>query len=392
MWKPYVRFSSFASGMKSLGKSSSHVAYLVREKECLLWEMDSRGDVIDDRRKAKERWKAIARMETGLAPLDTPAGRSRSDACIQVRLFLPLPNMIFDGMTDKEIRESTKKLVSGMGLDSTDILWALHRGEGGSKKKANGEQNLHLHIVYRPRNAAGTKHRISIRREVVSLRQSLGEWIQNQGLAVDWNSITNPGPRRHITPAKIAIAERGEKLHSREDELQAELIAAGRTLSLLSREDIAQRIVDALGSSSFGYGMLESTLRDGGWRIELRKRGKRTTWLVIDENGGKEFALRRILERTEEKTNAILAKLMKRDEALRRASSQATGTIEASETSETSETTRITETTGITETAEITEAGGTNQERMSSFSASEDAEIDVETEEEIRFLPQDIPI
>ncbi|NCC57509.1 MAG: hypothetical protein EOM17_07765, partial [Synergistales bacterium] len=140
MWKPYVRFSSFVSGMKSLGKASSHIGYLVREKECLLWGMDSDGKSIDDRRKAKERWRAIGRMETGLAPLDTAAGRARSDACIQVRLFLPMPNMVFDGMAEKEVRESVAELLARIGLDTTDLFWALHRGENRSSKER--AQNL----------------------------------------------------------------------------------------------------------------------------------------------------------------------------------------------------------------------------------------------------------
>ena len=55
-------------------------------------------------------------METGLAPLDTAAGRARSDACIQVRLFLPMPNMVFDGMAEKEVRESVAELLARIGL------------------------------------------------------------------------------------------------------------------------------------------------------------------------------------------------------------------------------------------------------------------------------------
>jgi len=313
MWKPYVRFSSFVSGLKSLGKASSHIGYLVREKECLLWGMESDGKSIDDRRKAKERWSTIGRMETGLAPLDTPAGRARSDACIQVRLFLPLPNLVFDGMTDKNIREAVEELLAGTGLDTTDLFWALHRGENRSIKER--ARNLHLHIAYRPRNAAGRKHRISIRREVVILRTALGSWLEQRGYAVDWKSVEQPGVRRHIAPEKIAIAERGEELHSRKDELQAELTSAKRTLAVLSRKDIEQRIVAALGSPSFGYEQLETVLREGGWRLEQKRRGKRMTWLIVENEGGKEFALRRIFERTERETDAIMKKLMKRDRA-----------------------------------------------------------------------------
>lgn len=96
-----------------------------------LWSMDTPSGLVLDRKDAQCRWKHIARMETGRAPLDTPVGRARIDACIQVRLFLPLPNHVFDGMTGEEARDAINELVKGMDLDSTDILWALHKGMPG---------------------------------------------------------------------------------------------------------------------------------------------------------------------------------------------------------------------------------------------------------------------
>ena len=82
MWKPYIRFSSFASGVDAVAKAGAHVRYLTREKECLLWNMTSFGEHVFRREDAKKRWVAVGRMETGGAPLDTKAGRSRRDGCI----------------------------------------------------------------------------------------------------------------------------------------------------------------------------------------------------------------------------------------------------------------------------------------------------------------------
>ena len=219
--------------MKGGEKASAHIRYLTRERECLLWGMDSAGSPIPDRKDAQHRWKHIARMETGRAPLDTPAGRSRIDACIQVRLFLPLPNHVFDCMTGAEARGAINDLVNGMDLDSTDVFWALHKGIPGDKKER--EQNVHLHIAYRPRNKEGKKHRISIRREVVSLRETLGAWLQKRGYKIDWKSISKPGIRRHISPVKIAMAERGDELHSPEETVQAKLTLAKRLVAKFSR-------------------------------------------------------------------------------------------------------------------------------------------------------------
>ncbi|NCB25486.1 MAG: hypothetical protein EOM62_08445 [Bacteroidia bacterium] len=310
MWKPYVRFSSFASGMKGGEKASAHIRYLTREKECLLWGMDSVSSLIRDRKDAQHRWKHIARMETGRAPLDTPAGRSRYDACVQVRLFLPLPNHVFDGMTGGEARDAINELVKEMDLDSTDVFWALHRGIPGDKKER--EQNVHLHIAYRPRNEQGKKHRISIRREVVSLRESLGKWLQKRGYKIDWKSISKPGIRRHISPAKIAMAERGDELHSPEETVQAKLTLAKRLVAEFSRQEAKDIICSCLSSEAPDFSQLENALQKRGWALSRMVRGKRKTWILTDE-AGKEYALRRIIEEKEKGVDSLLRRLKEND-------------------------------------------------------------------------------
>lgn len=299
MWKPYIRFSSFASGVGAVAKAGAHVRYLTREKECLLWEMTSSGGHIIRRDEAKNRWIAIGRMETGGAPLDTKAGRSRRDGCIQVRLFLPLPNDIFDGMTDDEKRRSIGNLVGEFSLDSTDILWSLHRGlpkENAGGTTSSREKNLHLHICYRPRNEKGFKHRISIRRSVVRLREMLSLWLERLGCEIDRKSLDHPGPRRHISPGKIAIAERGEMLASAGEQLQADLTMAKRDVSMLFREEARQIVREHLEALTAGEtrASLHDVLASRGWKLSKKRRGKRTTW-VLEDDAGKEYALRRIL-------------------------------------------------------------------------------------------------
>ena len=286
--------------------------YLTREKECLLWEMTNRGKKIIDRSEAVKRWKDVARMETGLAPLDTPAGRARSDACVQVRLFLPLPNMVFDGMTKAEIKDALTSLVRELGLDSTDVMWSLHKGVPGGSGNNQRDQNLHLHVSYRPRNEGGKKHRICIRREVVTLREVLGGWLQERGYEIDWKSISNPGKRRHISPDKITIAERGELLHSPEKKLQADLALAKRLVSKLSRSEAREIILACLRSDKPAYSTLENELHRRGWNLSRIIRGKRKTWILTDGDK-KEYALRRILEEKEKSVDALMKVLKGND-------------------------------------------------------------------------------
>ena len=311
MWKPYVRFSSFCSGLRAVESAAAHASYLTREKECILWGMKSGRGEISDRREAATRWKEIARMETGLSPLDTPSGRARSDACVQVRLFLPLPNLVFDGMTKAEIRDALTTLVRKFELDSTDVMWSLHKGLPGSGKNQR-DQNLHLHISYRPRNDEGHKHRISIRREVISLREALGGWLQERGYPIDWKSVSKPGKRRHISPEKIAMAERGEPLHSPEDQLQADLTLAKRLVAKLTREEARRILLELLRSEDAAFSRLEEGIASQGWSVSRIRRGKRDTWILKDESG-KELALRRILNYREEEVHRLFLALQARD-------------------------------------------------------------------------------
>jgi hypothetical protein len=274
--------------------------------------MESRDREISDRREAANRWKEIAEMETGLSPLDTPAGRARHDACVQVRLFLPLPNLVFDGMAKAEIRDALTTLVRELGLDSTDVLWSLHKGLPGGSGKKERDQNLHLHISYRPRNDEGHKHRISIRREVISLREALGGWLQERGYPIDWKSVSKPGKRRHISPEKIAMAERGEPLHSPEEQLQADLTLGKRLVSKLTREEARRILLELLRSKEAAFSRLEEEIALQGWSISRIRRGKRDTWILNDEFR-KELALRRILNYREEDVHRLLLALQSRD-------------------------------------------------------------------------------
>ncbi|HPK07456.1 MAG TPA: hypothetical protein PK773_06590, partial [Aminivibrio sp.] len=231
--------------------------------------------------------------------------------CVQVRLFLPLPNLVFDGMAKAEIRDALTTLVRELELDSTDVMWSLHKGLPGSGKKER-DQNLHLHISYRPRNDEGHKHRISIRREVISLREALGGWLQERGYEIDWQSVSKPGKRRHISPEKIAVAERGELLHSPEEKLQAELTLAKRLVAKLTREEARRILLELLRSEDAAFSRLEEEISSQGWSVSRIRRGKRDTWILKD-GSGKELALRRILNCKEEEVHRLFMALQARD-------------------------------------------------------------------------------
>jgi hypothetical protein len=198
-----------------------------------------------------------------------------------------------------------------MELDSTDVMWSLHKGLPGSGKNQR-DQNLHLHISYRPRNDKGHKHRISIRREVVSLREALGGWLQERGYPIDWKSVSQPGKRRHISPEKIAMAERGEPLHSPEEKLQADLTLAKRLVAKLTREEARRILLELLRSKEAAFSRLEEEFSAQCWSISRIRRGKRDTWILKDEFG-KELALRRILNYREEDVHRLFLALQSRD-------------------------------------------------------------------------------
>ena len=174
------------------------------------------------------------------------------------------------------------------------------------------DQNLHLHISYRPRNDEGHKHRISIRREVISLREALGGWLQERGYPIDWQSVSKPGKRRHISPEKIAMAERGEPLNSPEEQLQANLTLAKRLVAKLTREEARRILLELLRSKEAAFSRLEKEIASQGWSISRIRRGKRDTWILKDESG-KELALRRILNCKEDEVHRLFMALQARD-------------------------------------------------------------------------------
>jgi hypothetical protein len=239
-------------------------------------------------------------------------GESPVRCCVQVRLFLPLPNLVFDGMAKAEIRDALTTLVRKLELDSTDVMWSLHKGVSGGSEKNQREQNLHLHVSYRPRNCEGEKHRISIRREVISLREALGGWLQERGYPIDWKSVSKPGKRRHISPEKIALAQRGEPLHSPEEQLQADLTLAKRLVAKLTREEARRILLELLRSEDAAFSRLEEEISAQDWSISRIRRGKRDTWILKDESG-KELALRRILNCKEDEVHRLFMALQARD-------------------------------------------------------------------------------
>ncbi len=319
MWKPYIRFSSFASGVGAVAKAGAHVRYLTRKKECLLWDMTSFSGHIFRREDAKKRWVAVGRMETGGAPLDTKAGRSRRDGCIQVRLFLPLPNDIFDGMTDDEKRRSIGNLVEGFSLDSTDVLWSLHRGlpkENAGGAPFSREKNYHLpSYLLPPERRKGTqtqdfdqeKRRASSRNTRPLARATR---VRDRPERARPSGAETPHLGRKDR-------HRGTRRNARvgEEQLQADLAMAKRDVSMLFREEARRIVREHLEALTTGEirPSLQEVLGSRGWKLSKKRRGKRTTW-VLEDDAGKEYALRRILGAKEAGVDRMMTALGKIEE------------------------------------------------------------------------------
>jgi hypothetical protein len=108
------------------------------------------------------------------------------------------------------------------------------------------------------------------------------------------------------------MAERGELLHSPEEQLQADLTLAKRLVAKLTREEARRILLELLPSEEAAFSRLEEEITSQGWSISRTRRGKRDTWILKDESG-KELALRRILNCKEDEVHRLFMALQARD-------------------------------------------------------------------------------
>ena len=108
------------------------------------------------------------------------------------------------------------------------------------------------------------------------------------------------------------MAERGEPLHSPEEQLQADLTLGKRLVSKLTREEARRILLELLRSKEAAFSRLEEEIALLGWSVSRIRRGKRDTWILKDESG-KELAFRRILNYREEDVHRLLLALQSRD-------------------------------------------------------------------------------
>ena len=108
------------------------------------------------------------------------------------------------------------------------------------------------------------------------------------------------------------MAERGELLHSPEEQLQADLTLAKRLVAKLTREEARRILLELFRSKEAAFSRLEEEMALLGWSVSRIRRGKRDTWILKDESG-KELALRRILNYREEEVHRLFLALQSRD-------------------------------------------------------------------------------
>lgn len=293
MWKSFLRGYGALTGKKPRTAVTGHVRYVYRAVECVLGESISYGEVVEEQRQILARWRDIYQQETGRTPLEgtenySPGQRKagpkgRWDARVMERLAIPLPNDIFEGVEDPtEMRRRVRQLVFRLELNSTDIIWALHRGHRPGKA-----DNLHVHVVFRPRGIDGKKLHWT-RNDLKLWRQrqhrAVTDWVIQQGIDAQ---VSGPSAGIHLGPRKAALSTRGITLHNRDDQRMAlalDLAHASRQMTTKAAKQ-SWEAAEAEGG--------EGNLREDGWKLE--QVGSRGTWTLIFEAVPRiHFAIRRL--------------------------------------------------------------------------------------------------
>lgn len=294
MWKSFIRGYGALTGKKPGTAVTGHVRYVYRDGECVLGESITYGEVVEDQRQILARWRHIYAQETGRTPLEgtenfSPGQRKagpkgRWDARVMERLAIPLPNDIFDGIEDPpEMRRRVRQLVFRLELNSTDIIWALHRGHRPGKA-----DNLHIHVVFRPRGIDGkklhwTRNELKLWRE--RQHRAITGWVIQQGIDAQ---VPGPSAAIHLGPRKAALAARGVTLHNGDDQRMARVL----DLANATRQDAAEAAKAAWEAAEPGGGLEALALE--GW--QLVQEGGRGTWtLVLDVAPHVRFAVRRLI-------------------------------------------------------------------------------------------------
>lgn len=257
----------------------------------------------------RNKWKSIVESETGLAPKDWEgSGWARSDATCAYAYILPLPNDTFDNAPGETRQRIETLLASIYGHDSTDISYALHKGES-----AQHEQNTHLHIYIRPRNQSGKKWRMN-RGELLQWheekRRRFGDVLSGWGYEVEHVANGN-GNKRRTRGAHGVFLRKGE------DGVVSESVRRfGTALKAKNEGSRTSRwhAACALRWSAYqavvkGTSWAEA-LREQGWEL-CRAEGPRQTWQIRDTESGKAFALRRLFSCREAEVDSHIMEMRK---------------------------------------------------------------------------------
>jgi len=293
MWSPFVRRSRI-SGQANVGRATSHISYILREEECLLWGGPDEGKSPKEIRK---HWEEISLREAGLLPMDGP-GRGRKDGVLQERFIIPLPNDLREDYGPEMLREVCGTIFNIIGGDMKDGIWALHRGE---KSRRGDPPNLHLHIVLRPRRKSGKKvvrRPSEIPAMTRSLRKKIGVILRECGYEVEpVAEAIRRGSGEHRGPAVTAMARKGDM--PRNPEVRREVVS-------IQGEHEGRRYLREAIEELVKQGAENHDLRSRAEAAGLRlfQEGRRATWKIGHDR--RSWSLRRILGIPEREVDRLL--------------------------------------------------------------------------------------
>jgi hypothetical protein len=255
----------------------------------------------------QRRWKTIVECETGLQAKDwSGSGRAQSNGTSAYGYILPLPNDVFDADPSKMRAQIEELLTTLYQNDTTDLTYALHRGESASH-----EQNLHIHVYVRPRNRSGKKWRMS--------KSELWEWnkeklntfgcvLESWGYEVE-HTENGKGQKRHGRDESAVFLRKGEQ-----GVVSERVKAFGTALNLKNESNRCSRWHASLALRYSAYacamngGSWADSLKAHGWTLE-QASSERRTWQIKDAQTGKAFALRRIFSCKEQEVDAYLMEM-----------------------------------------------------------------------------------
>ena len=241
----------------------------------------------------QRRWQNIVDSETGAGERDwIGTGRAQKNSVSAYGYIIPLPNDVFYSDPTQTRSKIETLLKSIYGDETSDLTYALHRGNA---RYSEHEQNLHLHVLIRPRGLDGKKWQRGTSELLqwnVEKRERLGEVLQSWGYEIEHTPV-GKGQKRFTREEHAVFLEKEGAVVSEAVRSFGTALKMKNEGSRLSRWSAASALRWSAYQSAMNDVTWTDALKEQGW-IFVRSDGDRRTWQIKDIQTGRTFALRRL--------------------------------------------------------------------------------------------------